>query len=165
MIYYWWKHVTYTVSADYCYFVIVQVSLISTARHGPYTRRIQKLQCQWWRCQWYSSKTGLFWFFIIFLDFNLLTIIGTSGRAWCRNEGKYGTATDIVFTPTKNIYDIVTSDLLISWQINCQTKVLSLKMVKRELSIKIDSGVIFRKSWFLDLFILFKARLYLFRLS
>ena len=71
----------------------------------------------------------LFWFFIIFLDFNLFTIIGTSGRAWCRNEGKYGTATDIVFTPTKNIYDIVTSDLLISWQINCQTKVLSLEMV------------------------------------
>ena len=117
------ENMLYTVSADYCYFVIVQVSLISTARHGPYTRRIQKLQCQWWRCQWYSSKTGLFWFFIIFLDFNLFTIIGTSGRAWCRNEGKYGTATDIVFTPTKNIYDIVTSDLLISWQINCQTKV------------------------------------------
>lgn len=59
VIYYWWKqNLLYTVRADYCYFVIVQVSLISTARHGPYTRRIQKLQCQWWRCQWYSSRSA-----------------------------------------------------------------------------------------------------------
>ena len=84
-----------TKRADYCYFVIVQVSLISTARHGPYTRRIQKRQCQWWLCQWHSSKifsssSSNVFMVSIFYSFTGIRTSGIWGKSR-GNNGKYGT--------------------------------------------------------------------------